>query len=803
MSADNGNVVSGKVDILKGLSGKFTSGRLCAILGPSGAGKSSLLNIISGFKTTFDDGEILINGRVISVNEFRKKSCYILQEFALHGKLTTLETLKIAADLKLPAIKLRIVFNVLNILGLDKNSDTRVDDLSGGECKRLSIGVELLTNPPVMFLDEPTSGLDSISAVQVISHLKDLARAGRTIVCVIHQPSSRLLEFFDDLYVISNGQCIYSGPVEEMVGKFQEAGYQCPQYYNRADFALEVATGERSGKLNNLIQKSIQRITVNSQEDDQESSERSETINYNDEKYTISQWKQFYILLKRSFVCISREIIVTQLKILTHLFVGLLIGGIFYNIGNDDPLESRIFYREYLNNWYGFLPYFYSKILAEIPCLMISTFATLIPVYYITNQPMELERFFLLANIYILTSFVALFSGLTIGTQFSTQLAIFMMPAFGLPLIVFCGYFIHYSELPTLLQPLTFITYFRYIFEGSFQAIYGFDRKNLDCHQVFCYFRSVSKVLELMDMKENTYLVDILGIILWILLFKLLFFLALRGKMLPNLQRTINYNDEKYTISQWKQFYILLKRSFVCISREIIVTQLKILTHLFVGLLIGGIFYNIGNDDPLESRIFYREYLNNWYGFLPYFYSKILAEIPCLMISTFATLIPVYYITNQPMELERFFLLANIYILTSFVALFSGLTIGTQFSTQLAIFMMPAFGLPLIVFCGYFIHYSELPTLLQPLTFVTYFRYIFEGSFQAIYGFDRKNLDCHQVFCYFRSVSKILELMDMKENTYLVDILGIILWILLFKLLFFLALRDKLKHRVMFSTEIR
>lgn len=167
---------------------------------------------------------------------------------------------------------------MLNILGLDKNSDTRVDDLSGGECKRLSIGVELLTNPPLMFLDEPTSGLDSISAVQVVSHLRDLARAGRTIVCVIHQPSSRLLEFFDDLYVISKGQCIYRGPVEEIVEKFQEAGYQCPQYYNRADFALEVATGERTGKLNSLIQRSIQRITVNSQDDDQESSERSELL---------------------------------------------------------------------------------------------------------------------------------------------------------------------------------------------------------------------------------------------------------------------------------------------------------------------------------------------------------------------------------------------------------------------------------------------------------------------------------------------------------------------------------------------
>ncbi|XP_059609080.1 ATP-binding cassette sub-family G member 1-like [Phlebotomus argentipes] len=601
MSPENGNIVSEseainieflnicysvctrkrdvKTEILKGLSGKFEAGRMCAIMGPSGAGKSSLMNIISGFKTTFDEGEILINGQICSVNEFRRKSCYILQEFALHSKLTANETLKFAAELKLPAKvsekeKLKIVHHVLNILGLDRNANTHVDKLSGGECKRLSIGVELLTNPPVMFLDEPTSGLDSVSAVQVVSHLRDLARAGRTIVCVIHQPSSRLLEFFDDLYVISNGQCIYSGSVEKMVGSFQESGFECPLYYNRADFALEIAAGERPGNLNALIQKSIRKAPSDVQDgncqDNRELSERSQMLqktpilssnpNNHDGKNAISQWRQFSILLKRSFICIARESIITQLKIATHLFVGLLIGGIFYNIGNDGakvsanisllffiimfiffgnsiqyvllyPVESRIFYREYLNNWYGFFPYFYSKIVAELPCLMISTFATLLPVYYITNQPMELERFLLFANIYVLTTIISLFSGLAVGAQFSTQVAVFMMPAFGMPLIVFCGYFIHYSELPSLLQPLTFIPFFRYIFEGSFQAIYGFGRKSLDCHQVFCYFRSVPKILEMMDMKENTYTLDLLGILVWIVLFKILLYIVLRMKI--------------------------------------------------------------------------------------------------------------------------------------------------------------------------------------------------------------------------------------------------------------------------------
>lgn len=80
------------------------------------------------------------------------------------------------------------------------------------------------------------SGLDSSSSVQVISHLKTLARGGRTIVCVIHQPSSRIFEMFDDLFILVDGQCLYNGSIDDMVPVLENAGFKCPKYYNRADF---------------------------------------------------------------------------------------------------------------------------------------------------------------------------------------------------------------------------------------------------------------------------------------------------------------------------------------------------------------------------------------------------------------------------------------------------------------------------------------------------------------------------------------------------------------------------------------
>ncbi|KAJ9599057.1 hypothetical protein L9F63_010449, partial [Diploptera punctata] len=147
--------------ILKGIDGSFKSGRLTAILGASGAGKSTLLNVLSGFRTHGVTGTILINGHERNVSEFQKSSCYIAQECAMMSYLTTEETLMTAADLKLgtnisKTVKKSLVREVLQVLGLLKAKDTLVAKLSGGEKKRLSIGVELLTNPPVMFFDEPT-----------------------------------------------------------------------------------------------------------------------------------------------------------------------------------------------------------------------------------------------------------------------------------------------------------------------------------------------------------------------------------------------------------------------------------------------------------------------------------------------------------------------------------------------------------------------------------------------------------------------------------------------------------------------
>ncbi|XP_050547437.1 ATP-binding cassette sub-family G member 1-like [Daktulosphaira vitifoliae] len=151
-----------KKDILHGINGNFRSGELTAIMGPSGGGKSTLLNVLAGYSVTGSGGSVYLNNISRDHKCMSKISCYIQQDDYVRDLLTVRESMIVASHLKLPPerstlSKIRQVEDLLDALGLSVHGDTITKRLSGGQKKRLSIALELITNPSIIFLDEPTT----------------------------------------------------------------------------------------------------------------------------------------------------------------------------------------------------------------------------------------------------------------------------------------------------------------------------------------------------------------------------------------------------------------------------------------------------------------------------------------------------------------------------------------------------------------------------------------------------------------------------------------------------------------------
>ena len=181
-------------------------------------------------------------------------SAYVQQDDILFQTMTVRECLEFAAKLKLKgtyAEKIQRAEDIIKELRLNKCQNTKIGGplikgVSGGESKRTSIGVELITDPNLIFLDEPTTGLDSFTATSVIETLRELANSGRTVISTIHQPNSDIYELFDRLMLLAQGKIIYFNQASLAVDYFGTLGpqYRCPELSNPADHFMTIMSIE-------------------------------------------------------------------------------------------------------------------------------------------------------------------------------------------------------------------------------------------------------------------------------------------------------------------------------------------------------------------------------------------------------------------------------------------------------------------------------------------------------------------------------------------------------------------------------
>lgn len=234
--------------IMRGVHGSFAPGRLCAIMGPSGAGKTTVINLITG-KAQRTSGTVQVNGKTVDdLGDFKDDIGFVPQEDIMIRDLTVRDNIAFSAAYRLPAslssdeVSER-VNGCITDLGISHVQHSSIGDemtrgISGGQRKRVNIGLELVAEPRILFLDEPTSGLDSTSSLTLIKMLKRIANSRKmTVASVIHQPSMGAFHEFDDLLLLGKGgMVIYHGPLDAAPTYFAAIGFPVPPKCNPADW---------------------------------------------------------------------------------------------------------------------------------------------------------------------------------------------------------------------------------------------------------------------------------------------------------------------------------------------------------------------------------------------------------------------------------------------------------------------------------------------------------------------------------------------------------------------------------------
>ncbi|KAL7590235.1 hypothetical protein Lser_V15G40669 [Lactuca serriola] len=479
-----------KKQILRDVNCEVKPGEITAIAGPSGAGKTTLLEVLAGvIPPCRVSGHVLVNDRPMTPTVFRRVSGYVTQEDLLFPLLTVEETLLYSARLRLHGgidnSKARVQ-ELLAELGLCHVAGERIGGgshrgISGGEKRRVSIGVDLVHNPSVLLMDEPTSGLDSGAALQVISMLKSMAENHqKTIVLTIHQPGFRILELFDQIMLLADGTMVHHGSLDSLDHRLKSAGHHISRQVNVLEFSIDV--------IETLIPESKTFDLIEPKREP----ESDCIIQDCHLQYANSPLSEITILSERFAYNIFRTKQLFVAKIFQASLVGILLGTIFQNIkqfqmqtqigffafnltfllySSSEALpiflqERRILMRETSIGAYRVSSYSIANTLVFIPFLFIVALLYTTPTYWLVGLRAQLDGFsqFLLIVWLVLlmsNSFVACFSALVPNFMIGISVVAGLMGSF----FLFSGYFISKNDIPRYWIFMHHLSLFRYPFE--------------------------------------------------------------------------------------------------------------------------------------------------------------------------------------------------------------------------------------------------------------------------------------------------------------------------------------------------
>ncbi|BCR89275.1 putative ABC transporter [Aspergillus chevalieri] len=509
-------------DLIKGISGDVQAGQLVALMGPSGSGKTTLLNVLArraAHKNT--TGDSYVNKTKVDDTTFNQLASYVEQEDALIGSLNVWETLQFAADLALPRSvskgqrKQRIQM-LLNAFGIQNQAKTLIGTpirkgISGGQKRRVSVASQLMTCPKILFLDEPTSGLDSTASYEVISYVRELAKANNLIIIAsIHQPSTSTFQLFDTLLLLSAGRTCYFGPIKQIEPYFAGIGYPLDMYTNPAEFLLDLVSSDFAGRSNTdenrveKIQDAWLRKTESSSIESFQPSEKGKPIMNAGDRPGIA-WITLS-LFHRAFIKSYRDVVAYGIRIAMYLGLAIMMGTVWLRLDTSQehiqPFTNAIFFgsafmsfmavayvpafledratfvKERANGLYGATPFILANFIIGLPFLSI-LFS--IVAYWLSNFTPTATAFFT----WVLWLFLDLLAAESLVVFVTALLPNFVLSlavvAFANGLWMSVGGFL----VPiTILNPFWhyvfhYIDYQAYVFQGM--MVNEFGRRNYSC----------------------------------------------------------------------------------------------------------------------------------------------------------------------------------------------------------------------------------------------------------------------------------------------------------------------------------
>ncbi|GKV35777.1 hypothetical protein SLEP1_g43996 [Rubroshorea leprosula] len=495
--------VEDKLVLLKGVSGAFRPGVLTALMGVSGAGKTTLMDVLAGRKTGgYIDGNITVSGYPKKQETFARISGYCEQNDIHTPYVTVYESLLYSAWLRLPSevdaeTRKMFIEEVMELVELNPLRNALVglpglNGLSTEQRKRLTIAVELVANPSIIFMDEPTSGLDARAAAIVMRTVRNTVDTGRTVVCTIHQPSIDIFEAFDELFLLKRGgQEIYVGPLgghsSHLIKYFQgiEGVSKIKDGYNPATWMLEVTTTAQELALGidfaEVYKKSdLYRRNKELIKDLSTPSPGSKEL-YFPTKYSQSFLTQCSACLWKQRQSYWRNPPYTAVRFFFTVFIALMFGTIFWDLGSKTnrsqdllnamgsmyvavlflgfqnmtavqpvvAVERTVFYRERAAGMYSEMPYAFAQVVIEFPYVFAQALVYGVIVYAMIGFEWTAAKFFwYIFFMYFTLLYFTFYGMMTVAVSPNHHIAAIVAAAFSALWNLFTGFIIPRPSIP-------------------------------------------------------------------------------------------------------------------------------------------------------------------------------------------------------------------------------------------------------------------------------------------------------------------------------------------------------------------